>query len=158
MQSSGAVPVPQAVPIPEAVQQRYVADGLWDDVALRDGIEAWAARTPDRVALVDNAGTCSYAELAARVAGAVGGLRDRGIGPGKAALVLAPLDMPSVVAYAATVRTGATAVMLDRRVGRADVEHALTLGVQLVVAPQALVEQFGLAAISVPLATPIGCE
>ena len=155
MQSSGAVPVPQAVPIPEAVQQRYVADGLWDDVALRDGIEAWAARTPDRVALVDNAGTCGYAELAARVAGAVGGLRDRGIGPGKAALVLAPLDMPSVVAYAATVRTGATAVMLDRRVGRADVEHALTLGVQLVVAPQALVEQFGLAAISVPLATPI---
>src|SRR6185437_16941057 len=80
MQSSGAVPVPQAVPIPEAVQQRYVADGLWDDVALRDGIEAWAARTPDRIALIDNVGACSYAELEARVTAAVGALRGRGIG------------------------------------------------------------------------------
>ena len=152
MQSSGAVPIPQAVPIPEAVQGRYVAERLWDDVALRDGIEAWAARTPDRIALIDNARACSYAELEARVAGAVGAVRGRGIGSGDAVLVLAPLDIPSVVAYAAIVRTGATAVMLDRRVGRADVEHALTLPrVRLIVAPEALVESFGLSAGALPL-------
>ena len=155
MQSSGAVPIPQAVPIPEAVQRRYVAERLWDDVALRDGIEAWAVRTPDRIALIDNARGCSYAELEARVAGAVGGLRGRGVGPGSAVLVLAPLDIPSVVAYAAIVRTGATAVMLDRRVGRADVAHALTLpNVRLILAPEALVEQFGLATSAVPVLTP----
>src|SRR6516164_9719789 len=89
MQSSGAVQ------IPPDVQQRYVAAGLWDDVALRNGIEAWAARTPDRIALVDNAGSCTYAELGTRIAAAVGALRGRGIGPGSAVLVVAPLDIPS---------------------------------------------------------------
>jgi acyl-CoA synthetase (AMP-forming)/AMP-acid ligase II len=149
MQSSGAVQ------IPPDVQQRYVAAGLWDDVALRNGIEAWAARTPDRIALVDNAGSCTYAELGTRIAAAVGALRGRGIGPGSAVLVVAPLDIPSVVAYAAIVRAGAIAVMLDRRVGRSDVEHALTLpGVQLVIAPESLVEPFGLHATSIPVKTP----
>jgi acyl-CoA synthetase (AMP-forming)/AMP-acid ligase II len=154
MQSSG-MRSSKAVPIPPDVQARYAAEGLWDDVALRDGIETWAARTPERVALVDNAGSCSYSELASRIALAVACLRERGIGPGSAVLVLAPLDIASVVSYAAIVRTGAVAVMLDRRVGRADVEHALALpDLRLVVAPEALVEAFRLGAASIPILTP----
>ena len=146
--------LPSPSPDPD-VQQRYVAEGLWDDVGLRDGIEAWAVRTPDRVALVDDAGSCSYAELASRIAVAIGSLSARGIGPGSAVLVVAPLDVASVVSYAAIVRTGAVAVMLDRRVGRADVEHALTLPeLRLVLAPATLVEPLGLGAASIPVIAP----
>lgn len=144
-----------AVPIPPDVQQRYVADGLWDDVEVRAGIEAWAARTPGRIALVDNSGSCSYADLARRISAAVGSLRQRGIGSGDAVLIVAPLDIPSVVTYTAVVRTGAVAVMLDRRAGRSDAEHAVRLaGLRLVVAPQSRVQPLGLDLTAVPVVTP----
>jgi acyl-CoA synthetase (AMP-forming)/AMP-acid ligase II len=146
MQSTGAVPLP-----PE-VQRRYVDEGLWNDAALRDGIETWAARTPGRVALVDNTGRCTYAELDQQIAAAVGRLRDHGIGAGASVLVLAPLDIPSVIAYAAILRTGAVAVMLDRRIGRSDLEHALRLrDVRLIIAPADLAEPLGLGAAALPV-------
>jgi acyl-CoA synthetase (AMP-forming)/AMP-acid ligase II len=146
MHSTGAVPLS-----PEA-QQRYVDEGLWNAAALRDGIETCSTRTPDRVALVDNSGRCTYAELDQQIAAAVGRLRDQGIGSGASVLVVAPLDIPSVIAYEAILRTGAVAVMLDRRVGRSDVEHALRLPeVRLIIAPAALAEPLGLGAAELPV-------
>jgi acyl-CoA synthetase (AMP-forming)/AMP-acid ligase II len=146
MQSTGAVPLS-----PE-VQLRYVDEGWWNAAALRDGIETWATGAPDRVALVDNRGRCTYAELDQQVAVAVGRLREQGIGAGASVLVVAPLDIPSVIAYEAILRTGAVAVMLDRRVGRSDVEHALRLPeVRLIIAPAALAELLGLGAAELPV-------
>lgn len=142
------------VAIPEDVQQRYVDEGLWDDVVLRDGIEAWAARTPDRIALVDAGLSLSYAQLEASVASAVAVLRGRDLGPGTAVVVVAPLAAEGVIAYHALLRTGALVVMLDRRCGKADAAHAAEVpGVALVVTPEDLVEPLDLGALGVPVLT-----
>ena len=131
------------VAIPDDVQARYVADGLWDDVALRDGIEAWADSDPDRVAVVDATSSLSYEQLELAVAGAVAALRSREIGAASVVVLVAPLAVPGVVAYHAVLRTGALVVMLDRRCGRTDVAHAAEVpGVQLLLTPQELVARW----------------
>ena len=144
--------LPGAVPIPEDVARRYAAQGLWDGAALREGVPAWARRTPHRVAVVDSSGGVTYSRLERLIAGATGLLRGRGIGPGDAVLVVASLTAPSLVAYSAVLRAGAVAVMLDRRGGPADAAHAAALpGVRLVVAPEPLAHSLGLAATGIPV-------
>jgi acyl-CoA synthetase (AMP-forming)/AMP-acid ligase II len=67
-----------------------------------------------------------------------------------AVLVIAPLVAPAVIAYHAIVRAGALAVMLDRRCGRADVEHALAAApVGLIVTTPELAERLDLAGLNV---------
>lgn len=140
--------------IPHDVQERYVAEGWWDDVLLRDGIEAWAAREPGRVSVADADGTLTYGELEGEVAVAVAALRARGVGQGNAVVLVAPLSVAGVVAYEAVLRTGALVVMLDRRCGRADAEHAVKLtGVRLVVSPVDLVAPLELSATGVAVLT-----
>ncbi|SEO49154.1 class I adenylate-forming enzyme family protein [Trujillonella endophytica] len=138
-------------PIPEDVRRGYVAAGLWGGVGLRDGVEAVAARTPDRVAVADGTTTWTYRELAAAVDRAVGCLRGHGCGPGTAVLVIAPLIAPAVAVYHAVLRCGGVAVMLDRRSGRADVVNAVeAAGVELIVTTAELATSLQVADLDVP--------
>jgi acyl-CoA synthetase (AMP-forming)/AMP-acid ligase II len=128
----------------------YVVDGLWSDVTLRDGIEAHAHRVPERVAVSDSTSSWTYASVNQAVGRALGCLQHRGIGAGSAVLVIAPLIAPVVVAYHAILRSGAVAVMLDRRCGRADVAHAVAAaGVKLVVSSAELTAKLALADLDV---------
>ena len=140
-----------AEPIPADVQQRYVTEGLWGGMALRDGLEAAAARTPERVAVGDGTTTWTYRELAAAVDRAVGFMGGQCCGPGTAVLVIAPLVAPAVAVYHAVLRCGGIAVMLDRRSGRADVVNAIeAAGVELIVTTAELAASLQLGGIDVP--------
>jgi acyl-CoA synthetase (AMP-forming)/AMP-acid ligase II len=103
----------------------YRTAGLWDDRVLADGVDAAAAGRPDAVALVDNQGQVTYAELADRLAGGVARLAAAGVRPGEPVVLVAGNTVPAVIAYHSLLRLGATAVLLDRRCGAADVRHAL---------------------------------
>ena len=113
-----------AEPVPAQLREHYVAQGYWNAFALRDGVESVAAATPDRAAVIEGRTVWTYRALEERVAGAVGFLRARGAAPGTAVVVVAPITVAGVVAFLALLRTGAVAMMLDRRCGRADVELA----------------------------------
>ncbi len=101
----------------------YRAAGWWRDSRLSDGVEA-AAAAPDSLAVVDNAVTLTYGELASRVGAAMGRLRSIGIGPGDPVLLISGNTAAAVVAYHAIIRAGAVVALLDRRCGPADVTHA----------------------------------
>lgn len=140
--------------IPEDLQARYRAEGLWGADLLRHGLEAQARRAPQRPAVRDAGSTWSYARLEDAVARGVRFLQDRSIGPGTAVLVVAPLQAEAVVAYEAVIRTGALALLLDRRCGRVDVENALAAApVALVLRPPELADSLGLREAGVPLAS-----
>ena len=72
-----------------------------------------AARYPDRVAVHDEAGAISYADLWARACAAAASLRDEGIGPGAAVGVLMHNHRDFVTASAAVAAVGADLVLLN---------------------------------------------
>lgn len=113
------------LPVPAERAQRYRAEGLWDDRRLADGIEAAAAARPAAVAVVDNDGSQSCAELARQVARGVARIAARGVQPGDPVVLVAGNTAPGVVAYHALLRTGACTALLDRRCGAADLRFAL---------------------------------
>lgn len=106
---------------------RYVEAGLWNTRTLADGIEAAARKMPNKLAVVDNEQSLTYAELGNRVGLAVEGLRQLGVTTGDAVVLVAGNTLPSVVAYHALLRTGTRVLVLDRRCGPADVRDALGL-------------------------------
>ena len=98
---------------------------LWTAPPLADGLERIAELDPQRVAIVDNDETATYAELRHRVEKAVGRLVDDGVGAGEAVVIVAPNSIDAVVAILATVRAGGIAVVLDRRCGALDLANAV---------------------------------
>src|ERR1700682_57659 len=105
----------------------YRAEGWWDSRALADGVEAAAADRPEGLAVGDNRRRCSYAELGRAVGGGVAHLARHGIGPHRGIVLITGNTVEGVIAYHAVLRTGATAIVLDRRCGPAEVRAALTL-------------------------------
>jgi acyl-CoA synthetase (AMP-forming)/AMP-acid ligase II len=141
-------------PIPPDVRDRYVAQGLWDEAGLRDGVERHARHAPATVALADTSASWTYQQLETQVARAVGGLAAHGITDGVPVLVIAPLITEAVVAYHAIIRCGGIAVMLDRRCGQADVRHALGLvDAALIITTPDLATSLGLASVGRPVLT-----
>jgi acyl-CoA synthetase (AMP-forming)/AMP-acid ligase II len=121
----------------------YRAAGWWDDRSLRDGLEAVAERDGDRLAVIDNQGSWSYARLREAVESAVYALLAAGVEPGDAVVLICPNSFMGVVATLAVLRSSAVAVTLDRRCGPSDVAHAVaTTDPRLLVMPG-------------PLATPL---
>jgi acyl-CoA synthetase (AMP-forming)/AMP-acid ligase II len=140
--------------IPPQVRADYVAEGLWSQSCLRDGLEAHAARTPDAVALVEATESWSYRQLADATATAVGALRQRRVGPESVVLVVAPVSIPALACYLAVLRAGAVAVMLDRRCGRADVAQAVEAArADVVVCPPELIDRLAVVGLGRPTVT-----
>jgi len=148
---SGAVST-SATPVPPEVRERYYRSGLWGGRTLRNGIEAGAARFPDRTAVIDNHGSWTYGELEQAVARAADALRGLGAGHDRPVLVVTHLSYEGVVAYAAATRCGSPVVMLDRKVGRDDVDNAVRLTrPALVVSTPALAERLHLDDLGLPV-------
>jgi acyl-CoA synthetase (AMP-forming)/AMP-acid ligase II len=114
-------------PTPPDVAEHYRDAGWWDDSGLRDGLEAVAKKDGDRLAVVDNQGSWSYAQLREATERAVGALLAAGVEPGDAVLLISPNSFMGVVATLATLRASAVAVTLDRRCGSSDVAHAVAM-------------------------------
>ncbi len=117
-----AVVAPKPVPVPRS--RDYVKQGYWDDRRLWDGIEAAASERPDDTALIDSAATLTWGELASRVAWGARRLVESGVGPRTAVILISGNTVEGVVAYHSLLRVGATAVLLDRRCGEADLRLA----------------------------------
>ena len=77
-----------------------------------------------REALVDNDSVWTYAQLGAAVDNVRGILARAEVTADDAVLILAPLRNAAVAAYLGTLYHGAVAVLLDRRIGTADVTNA----------------------------------
>ena len=102
----------------------YRAENWWDDRSLADGLETSARAKPDALAVADNGHDVTYAELVARVHGAVGALADLGVRAGDGVVLVAGNTVDAVVAYHALLRVGAAVAVLDRRSGESDVRLA----------------------------------
>ncbi len=122
--------------------RRYRAEGWWDSGTLRDGIEAAAARRPGALAVADAEVQLTYEDLARRVASAMAALTASGLRRGGDAVLVTGNAVAGVVCFHALARLGATALLLDRRCGAADVRIALeVLPEAAIIVPTALQER-----------------
>lgn len=94
-------------PAPEA--DRYRAEGYWQGQTIGTLVDEWAARWPDRVALIEGSATMTFAQLAAastRLAGGLLSLGLRGAPHGDRVLVQMPNTIDFVVLVLACCRVG----------------------------------------------------
>ena len=112
--------------VPQQLARRYRDAGWWNDRTLPDGIEAAAERRPHALAVADAVTDrqVTYAALAELVAVAVARLRAIGVDASTGSVLVAGNSIEAVVAYQALLRTGAPTLLLDRRCGTADIQHA----------------------------------
>ena len=101
--------------------------------------DAWAAREPDRVALLDyqpdgTSGHLTYGALARRSNALANGLRAAGVGRGDRVAMLMPQCFETAIAHVATYKLGAIAVPLALLFGVEALEYRFqTAGVKAVV-------------------------
>ncbi len=88
---------------PDFLQQECLADLL----------EATAARSPDKTALIDGAHSLSYAQLNEKAGVIAAGLLAAGAGPGKIVGLWMPRGIDLLVAQAAIAKTGAAWLPMD---------------------------------------------
>src|SRR5665213_2860744 len=81
----GVVMITLRVPTPSDLVTQYRNAGWWDDKGLRSGLELTAHNDGSRIAIVDNAGSWTYAMLRESDERALGALQDAGLEPGDAA-------------------------------------------------------------------------
>ncbi len=102
------------------------ADELRERLAagtLHESFAATAAKHPDAPAIsVDGAGL-THGGLDERAARVAGFLRERGVAPGDRVLLCAPTSLDLVVAYAGTLRAGATAMPCDAALTAGEIAH-----------------------------------
>lgn len=101
--------------------------------------DAWAAREPDRIALLDyqpdgTSGHLTYGALAQQSNALANGLRAAGVGRGDRVAMLMPQCFETAIAHVATYKLGAIAVPLALLFGVEALEYRLqTAGVKAVV-------------------------
>jgi mycobactin salicyl-AMP ligase len=99
------------VPFPTQRAAVYRAAGYWTgrplDAVLRDAAAAW----PDRVAVVDNAGSHTYRELDELADRAAAGFRGMGVAPGERVLLQLPNSCRFAITLFGLLRAGAIPVM-----------------------------------------------
>ncbi|MGR6920246.1 AMP-binding protein [[Actinomadura] parvosata] len=101
-------------PVHPAVLARMVEAYRHFHLTPATGLAAAAARWPDRPAIIDEAGTLTFAQLDARAAALAAGLHRRlGVGPGTTAAVMWPNDRGFAEAIAAVSRLGADLLLLN---------------------------------------------
>ncbi len=129
-------------PTSASLAAQYRQNGWWYQPPLRDGVEQVAETDPERVAVIDNAGTWTYAQLREHIEGAVGTLTDAGVGVGDPVVIVAPNSSKAVAAIYATLRADGAAVVIDRRCGALDLANAIvSSGARFVVVPDELREK-----------------
>ncbi|TMR88427.1 AMP-binding protein [Nonomuraea basaltis] len=101
-------------PVPPAALARMVEAYRHFHVTPASGVAMAAARWPDRRAVVDEAGSLTFAELDARAAALASALHhELGVGPGRTVAVMWPNDRGFVAAVAAVSRLGADLLLLN---------------------------------------------
>lgn len=129
MRIAGAVTAPER-------RAAYRADGLWDDETLAGRVTHWAERRPAGVAVVDDAGTHSYAEVAADVGRVAAFLRERGVEPGSVVSIQLPNRVEAVVTAVAVQSLGAVINPLLPNYRARELTHVLeTAAPRVVVTP-----------------------
>jgi acyl-CoA synthetase (AMP-forming)/AMP-acid ligase II len=129
-------------PTPARLAAEHRQNGSWYQPPLRDGVEQIAETDPARVAVIDNAGTWTYAQLREHIEGAHGTLVDAGVGTGDPVITVAPNSSKAVAAIYATLRADSAAVVIDRRCGALDLANAISSsGARFVVVPDELREK-----------------
>ncbi|MER7169260.1 (2,3-dihydroxybenzoyl)adenylate synthase [Micromonospora sp. NPDC000207] len=98
------------VPWPEEFARRYRDRGYWRPVRLDEPLREWAARDPDRVALVEPDRRMTYGELDRWVDRLAGGLRALGVTEGDRVVVQLPNTLEFVAVTFALLRLGAPPV------------------------------------------------
>ena len=99
------------VPWPADLAEAYRRAGYWRGVRLGDLPREWAARSGDRVAVVDGERRVTYAELAERVDRLAAALVDLGLAPQDRMVVQLPNVLEFVELTLACFRTGVLPVM-----------------------------------------------
>ncbi len=139
--SRAGVPFPDLVP--RDLRRAWVADGLCPDADLYALFGARVREHPDRTALVDDAGTLSYAALDDDVRRIAARFDAAGLGAGDVVAVRLPNGRDAVAAELAVYAIGAVALPLppggDDRDLRALLARSRARGAVLATAPQAQV-------------------
>jgi long-chain acyl-CoA synthetase len=128
-----------------------------EDAATEGRVVAWfAAREPDRPAVVAERGTLTFAELDARINRLVRALRARGIGAGDAIALAAPNRAEWVETFAAAQRAGLRITPINWHLGREEAEYIVRdCGARAVVVDGSLGE-LAAAAADAPVRLVIG--
>ncbi|SFC27103.1 AMP-binding protein [Tropicimonas isoalkanivorans] len=87
---------------------RYRERGWWHEGPIPDRLAETAARSPQKIAVIDDTGSLSYSEFDLLVTRAAAGLAAEGIGPGDAIGIQLPNRIAFAVFQQAAVRAGAT--------------------------------------------------
>ncbi|MCY1059147.1 non-ribosomal peptide synthetase/type I polyketide synthase [Nannocystis sp. SCPEA4] len=122
LRAAAATPGQPATALPllsASERRRVVAAGndtaidLATDVCVHALVEAEAARSPDRVAVIAEGGQWTYAELNRRADAVAGALRRRGAGPGALVAICADRSLELVAGLLGILKAGAAYVPLD---------------------------------------------
>ncbi|MTD54324.1 class I adenylate-forming enzyme family protein [Amycolatopsis pithecellobii] len=90
-------------------------------LGLCDVVESHGRYRGERIALIDDAGSITWAQLAGRIAAMANGLAERGIGRGDVVAVADGIGIDYVALYFATARLGAVLVPLNWRLNQASI-------------------------------------
>lgn len=99
------------VPFPPERAAAYRAAGYWTGRPLDSVLRQAAIDWPDRVAVIDTAGSHTYRELDELADGAAAGFHSMGIGPGQRVLLQLPNSCRFAIALFGLLRAGAIPVM-----------------------------------------------
>ncbi len=125
--------------------------------------DAWAAREPDRPALIEyrpegEPARLTYGELAARSNALANGLRALGVGRGDRVALLLPQSFETALTHVAVYKLGAVAVPLALLFGSEAIEYRLqTAGVKAVVTNSVGLAKLSPIAARLPLLEAIVC-
>ncbi|GAA0916060.1 class I adenylate-forming enzyme family protein [Nonomuraea longicatena] len=112
--------------VPATLRRAWAADGTCPDLDLYSLFRARRVAAPDRPAVVDPAGTLTYAELDLRVRAVAAGMRELGVREGDVVGVQLPNGRDAVTAELALAALGAVALPFP--VGRGPGEARSLLG------------------------------
>ena len=105
--TDSAVRLASAMTYPPALVKQYVTHGWWADDTLHGWLSQHANARPDAVAIVDEVGELTFAQLHHDVERLAAGLYDLGLRPGDVVAVQLPNSREFVLAYLAICRIGA---------------------------------------------------
>ncbi|MDP1569398.1 MAG: amino acid adenylation domain-containing protein [Vicinamibacterales bacterium] len=132
-----------ALPLGAAAAAPAIAGRMGDQarlVPVPEAVAAWAARTPDAIAVAGPDGTLTYRELLHRADAIAARLRTCGCGPGGAVGLVVPRSRDFIAGLLGIWRAGAAYVPIDPRTPRAAVDAMLeTAGARATVGPAGLV-------------------